>query len=73
MHAFEYPYCRRGSGELSAQVRVRIEHDPGGVHLSGNVRDLLDAFGYDRIRVVLVELLHGNEGAEGFFQPAFLG
>jgi hypothetical protein len=59
MHAFEDSDGRRGSGELTAEVRVGIEHDPGGVHLASHVSDLLDAFGYDRIRVVLVKLLYG--------------
>ena len=52
---------------------VGVDHDAGGVNLPGHVSNLLAAFGHHRVRVVLVELLHGDEGAEGLLQPAFLG
>ena len=43
------------------------------MNLPGHVADLLGAFNHHSIWVVLVELLHGDEGAKGFLQPAFLG
>jgi len=54
-------------------VGIGIDHYPVGFNLPGHIGDLLGALGYDGLGVVLVELLHGNEGAEGFLQPAFLG
>ena len=52
---------------------VGIDHDARGMNLACHVADLLAGFRHHRIRIVLVELLHGDEGAEGLFQTAFLG
>ena len=73
MHALEDLDCSGWRGKIGAQVGIRIEHDAVGVDLPGTVGDLLDAFGDNRLWVVFVELLHGHEGAQGFFEPAFLG
>jgi len=54
-------------------VGIGIDHDPVGFNLPGHVGDLLGALGHHSIRIVLIELLHGYEGAEGFLQPALLG
>ena len=62
-----------GAGELGAQVGIGIDHYPVGFNLPSYVADLLGAFRYDSLGIVLVELLHGDEGAEGFLQPALLG
>ena len=64
---------RGGGGELGAQMGIGIDHDPVGFNLPGHIADLLGAFCYDGLGVVLVELLHSDEGAESFLQPAFLG
>ena len=52
---------------------IGIDHDAAGLDLPGHICDLLCALGYHRIGIVLVELLHGDEGAERLFQTAFLG
>jgi len=49
-------------------VGIGIDHDPAGVHLTGHIGDLLGALGNDGIGVILVELLHSDEGAEGLLQ-----
>jgi len=60
--AFKDLYRSGGGGELGAQVGIGIDHDPVGFNLPGHIGDLLGAFGYDGLGVVLVELLHGYEG-----------
>ena len=64
---------RGGGGELGAQMGIGIDHDPAGVNLPGHIGNLLGTFRHHSIGIVLVELLHGDEGAEGFLQPALLG
>ena len=73
LHALENLDRGGRRGKVGAEVSVRVKHDAVGVNLACHVHDLLCSFGYHGLGVILVELLDGHEGAEGFFKPAFLG
>ena len=73
LHALEDLDRGGRRGKVGAEVSIRVKHDAVGVDLACHVHDLLCTFGYHGLGVVFVELLHGHEGAQGFFEPAFFG